>query len=297
MKKQLIGFVFVVSMALIIGIITIATAAGFSPQAGLYYAYKSKGTTFHIYTSPLAEGASASVIIETANTLVLQDVQQAEPNNADLKALIASLDKPLRRIYLSHNHDHHWIGLEAFEGVPVYADAGTIRSIREQGMGLLADARKKFGEKMVPYTKIIVPGHELRSGEEVLDGVRFIYFTPFVELTGPVIWTEFPEQHVLIQHHLAYNGVQLPVPPIGARMDVLKKLQSNRGYEYVISGHGIPSNAAEYFDATLGYYAKLGEIIKGSPDVASAKEKLLKAYPNWGGVFFLDMMLPAYYKK
>lgn len=284
-------------MLLILGMNTIAMAASFSPQAGLYYVKESHGVTFHIYTTSLAEGASASVIIETPQALILQDVQEAKPYNDELKALIASLNKPLKRIYLSHDHDHHWIGLEAFAGIPMYASAATIKTMREQGEILLADAKKQFGEEMIPYKKVIVPDHELPAGEETIDGVRFVYSTPFTELTGAVTFTEFPDQQVVIMHHLAYNGVQLPVPPIEPRLDALKKLQSSQTYEYIICGHGIPSNAADYYEATLGYYAKLGEVVNESPDVAAAKEKLLQAYPKWGGVFFLDIMLPAYYQK
>ena len=284
-------------MLLIFGMNTMTAAASFSPQAGLYYVKESHGVTFHIYTTPLAEGASASVVIETPHALILQDVQEAKPYNDELKALIASLSKPVERIYLSHDHDHHWIGLEAFAGVPVYASAATIKTIQEQGETLLAEAKKQFGEEMIPYTKVIVPDHELPAGEETIDGVRFAYSTPFAELTGAVTFTEFPDQQVVIMHHLAYNGVQLPVPPIEPRIEALKQLQNSNKYSYIICGHGIPSEASAYFDATLGYYAKLGEIVNASPDVATAKEKLLQAYPNWGGAFFLDMMLPAYYQK
>ena len=42
---------------------------------------------------------------------------------------------------------------------------------------------------------------------------------------------------------------------------------------------------------------RLEESVKSSPDPKTAKEKMIQAYPNWGGVFLLDMMLPAYYKK
>jgi len=45
------------------------------------------------------------------------------------------------------------------------------------------------------------------------------------------------------------------------------------------------------------YFTTLGKVIKESPDVKTAKEKLMTAYPNYGGVFLLDAMLPAFYKK
>ncbi|MFC1780874.1 twin-arginine translocation signal domain-containing protein [Planctomycetota bacterium] len=87
-----------------------STSQAFAPQQGLYYT--KEGVKFHVYTSPMAAGASASVIIETTDSLILQDVQQNKVQMDELKSLIQSIGKPLRRIYISHDHDHHWAGLE-----------------------------------------------------------------------------------------------------------------------------------------------------------------------------------------
>ena len=289
--------VFITAMMMTISFsLAVAAAAEFNPQAGLYYRYDTPSVTFHTYTTPIPQAASASVIIETPNALVLQDVQLAAPNNMELKALINSLKKPLKRIIISHDHDHHWIGLELFEGVPVYANAATIQSIKEKGADMLANAKEQFGEEMVPYKKVVVPENMIKPGMEVIDGIRFVYSTPMMELTGPVNFIELPDQKVLIHHHLAYNGVHVPLPPIGPRLDALKQLKGI-GYDYLIGGHGIPSDPDAYFDAAMGYYTRLGESVKSSPDPKMAKEKMIQAYPNWGGVFLLDMMLPAYYKK
>ncbi len=38
-------------------------------------------------------------------------------------------------------------------------------------------------------------------------------------------------------------------------------------------------------------------VLKESSDVATAKDKMVKVYPNHGGVFLLDMLLPGFYKK
>ena len=108
-------------------------AADFTPQKGVLYTKAFDGLKFYVYTTPIPMGASASVVIETPSALILQDVQQNKPFNEELKDLIASLGKPLQRIYISHDHAHHWAGLEMFPWVPVYANQATIDSIREKG--------------------------------------------------------------------------------------------------------------------------------------------------------------------
>ncbi len=296
MKKRNLSIIITLALAIIVAVCIPASAATFTPKAGVYYVKAFDNVTFHTYTTPIKFAASASVVIETPNSLILQDVQQNKPNNMDLKALIASLNKPLKRIYLSHNHDHHWIGLEDFPGVPVYANGATIATIKEKGAEMLAEAKKKFSDKMVPYTQIPVPQNLIKPGEEVIDGVKFVHSAPVMALTGPVNFMEFPDQKVLIHHHLAYNGVQIPMTNIDFRISALKFFQG-KGYDYIIAGHGIPSGPDTFFNDTLNYYYKLNEAVKSSADAAGAKEKMMQVFPEWEGVFLLDALLPMHYKK
>jgi len=288
----------VLTIALLLGLWMITGAAqAFTPTHGLLYEKEFKGVKFHVYTSPIPASASASVVIETKNYLILQDTQQNKPQNDELKALISSLGKPLHRIYVSHDHSHHWAGLEMFEGVPIYASKATIDSMKKTGKDELQSLKKKFGQEAIPYYKVVEPTHIVEAGtEDTIDGVRFVFSSPAPQLTGPVLFFEFPDQNVLIQHHLAYVSVHVPMPPVDARLAKLNELKVKE-YAWVIGGHGIPVSGAEYAAKTVDYYTTLGKVIKESPDAATAKEKMVKAYPNYGGVFLLDMMLPGFYKK
>ena len=293
MKRTVVGLMSVLAFC----IVPLAHAATpFAPQQGQYYAKELKGVKFHVYTAPIPMGASASVIIETPNYLILQDVQQNKPHNDDLKTLIASLGKPLKRIYISHDHDHHWAGLEMFRGVPVYANQATIETIKEKGEGMLEGLKKRFGAEAIPYAKAVVPTHVVTPGEETIDGVRFVFSSPAPQLTGPVQFFEFPDQKVMIQHHLAYVGVHVPMPPVDGRLAKLNEMKG-KDYAWVIGGHGIPVTGPEYFAKTIEYFTTLGKAVNESPDPAAAKEKMIKAYPNYGAQFLLDLFLPAFYKK
>ena len=296
MKQRTITTNIALAMAVIFVISMPASATAFTPKAGLYYVQTYDSVKFHTYTTPIKFGASSSVVIETPNNLILQDVHQNKPNNMDLKALIASLNKPLKRIYISHDHAHHWIGLEDFPGVPVYANAATIVTMKEKGAKMLAEAKKKFGNKMVPYTEVIIPQNTIMLGEDIVDGVKFVNSSPIMALTGPVNFMEFPDQKVLIHHHLAYNGVHVPMVGIDFRVAALKFFQ-NKGYDYIIPGHGIPSGPDVFFSVALFYYAKLDTTVKGSSGPEDAKGKMMQAYPEWGGVFLLDALLPMHYRK
>ena len=78
-----------------------------------------------------------------------------------------------------------------------------------------------------------------------------------------------------------------------------------------LSGTELTTKAKEQSDAAVEAYQRANEAYKQqievrkslsqqmsqSGDAATAKEKLLQSYPEWGGPFFLDMLLPAYYQK
>jgi len=286
---------------LLLGVVLPATAASvappLAPKQGLYYLSEIGGVKFHVYTSPIAAGASTSVVIETRNSLILQDVQQGKPQVDELKGLIRSLGKPLQRIYISHEHAHHWAGLEAFPGIPVHANQATIEAIEQKGEGELHALKKQFGAEVVPYTKVVVPGTVVEAGsEEVIDGVRFAFSSPAPQLTGPVLFTELPDQKVMITHHLAYVGVHVPLPPVEGRLATLNEMKG-REWAWVIAGHGIPVPGPEYFSTTIDYFTTLGKVIKESKDAATAKDKMIKAYPGHGGVPLLDLLLPGFYTK
>jgi hypothetical protein len=294
-KRRTLGML--VSAILLTFFFSLAHAAEFVPKTGNYYVKEIGGVRFHTYATPLPAGAGSSHIIESQNGLVMVDTLQNRGDNEELKRLVESLKKPLRRIYISHAHEHHWVGLEMFPGAPVYTIETTLNQIKEQGAQKLQGLKKQFGEEAIPYKQVVIPQHVVKPGEEKVEGVLFRFIDPaepFVE--DDILFIEFPEQKALIHHHLAYVGLQLPMPPIPARLDVLKQYKA-KNYNWVMAGHGIPSPGNEFFDKAAEYLATAQKLIQESPDVKTAKEKLVKAYPTYGGVFLLDLLLPAFYKK
>lgn len=296
MIKNKMGLKIVLAAVMVISFCLPCMAADFTPKAGNYYKQTYGDVTFHTYTTPTKFAASASLVVETPSALILQDVQQNKPNNADLKGLIDALNKPLKRIYISHNHDHHWIGLEDFPGVPVYASAMTIEGMKKTGDAALAEARKNFGEKMVPYSKVVIPENVVHPGEETIEGVRMVFGTPMMQLTGPVNFIEFPDQNVLVHHHLAYVDVHVPMPPASVRAKALEDMKK-KGYQYLIGGHGTPCKADKYYAETIGYFTKLAEVVEKSASPDAAVAAMQTAYPEWGGVFLLKKIMPANFKK
>ena len=79
----------------------------------------------------------------------------------------------------------------------------------------------------------------------------------------------------------------------------MAKLNEMKGkdWAWVIGGHGIPVSGPEYFSKTIDYFTTLGKVIQESQDVATAKDKMAKAYPSYGGQALLDLLLPGFFKE
>jgi hypothetical protein len=292
MKKRKKAFLagLILLIALSLGF-SISFGAGFDLKQGKAIVKEIAGVKFHTYMA----GGMVSNLIETNNYLIMQDTVQNEPHNKELKQFIESLGKPLDRIIISHSHEHHWVGLGMFPGVPVYATAEVIKEIREKGDQMLQDLKKRVGEEAIPYKKVIVPQNVIKPGEETIDGVRFRYTMPDPNVFGNVLFIELPEQRVFLHHHLAYVGMHAPMPPIPPRIEMLEALK-DKNYNWIMAGHGIPLGP-EFLDKAIEYYNTVLKVVGESPDAKTAKEKMMNAYPTYGGAFLLDAMLPAFYKK
>ena len=129
-------------------------AATFEPKAGQIVTKDIGGVKFHTYVTA---GVSDHVI-ETPRSLILVDVGQVKANNDELRAFIASLHKPLTRIYISHDHAHHWIGLPDFPNVPIHALPQVITFMKEKGPEELERARQRMGQGVMPYNWVMA-GH------------------------------------------------------------------------------------------------------------------------------------------
>lgn len=286
-KTAVIGLFLVLALVL-------DASAGFSPKAGDYTFRTFGDVTFHIYSTPLASGASNAVVVETPNQLIMLECMQNKPNVDELKALISSLDKPLKAILLSHDHDHHWAGLQAFEGVDIHGNAAARESMKAKGQEALAGLKKQFGEKRVPYTEVMVPNKIFKTNDLLeFDGVHIRVVAPPVNLTGPLHFFEFPDQKVIVLHHLAYNGIHAPMAPVDARIDYLEGLRGK--YDWYLAGHGLPAGP-EFIDRTIAYFDTLKGVLETHKTQDGVKAAMIEKYPDHGARFFMDFMLPAFFK-
>jgi len=104
-----------------------------------------------IHTYAFSPLNSTTHIIETADGLVVVDAQMTLPDTNEAIAYVRSLNKPIRRLIVSHSHPDHWLGLGEWADAPSAAIADVKTYINgEKGAALY----QGFKEGIPPYRKL-----------------------------------------------------------------------------------------------------------------------------------------------
>jgi len=116
-------------------------------------------------------GAIANIaIIDTPAGTVLCDCGPSVRYARALKAVAEKLTgKPVVRVYVTHLHPDHGLGLAAFDPAIVAALPGTIDALREQGRGF-SDAMYRILNDWMRGTELALPGRQIAADREDFGG-------------------------------------------------------------------------------------------------------------------------------
>jgi quinoprotein relay system zinc metallohydrolase 1 len=122
---------------------------------------------------PANGGAIANIaIIDTPAGTVLCDCGPSVRYARALKAVAEKLTgKPVIRVYVTHLHPDHGLGIAAFDPKIVAALPGTIDALREQGQGF-ADAMYRILNDWMRGTDVVLPGVRITQDAEDFGGRR-----------------------------------------------------------------------------------------------------------------------------
>lgn len=249
----------------------------------------------HSYSSPIDGEFVRSQIVETANGLVVVDVQLLRTYARELRRYVDALDKPIERVILSHWHPDHWFGVEAFADTPLYALQDVIDQLTAMGDWWIGLRKPELGDTILDQK--VVPSHQIREGTESIDGIefRFSRIAQAEGLTNLVV--ELPAQRALIAQDLVYNRVypfvgELHGPDRTIRcfagwIEALRDLQE-RKWELVLPGHGEPTDGrilAEMIDCLQA----IEQILDKATDAEDFKRRVKEAFPDYRLPLLVDL--------
>lgn len=262
-------------------------------QAGRVFVVQSGPVTLHTYVAPDASVSVTSHIIETANQLVLVDTQLLPPFAQEVAAYVASLGKPLERIYLSHEHPDHWYGAENFAApfLSTATIAANVQAFIDSG-GVEQQGEELLGPDNVPSAPI-APLGDVVAGSETIDGVTFALDVIAAAEAPEQLLIKLPEAGIVIAQDLIYSATHafpLPADRDGwlAALTALGDLSAD-GYTILGAGHGYLSGIG-VVDEVADYLSFQADVIATSSSADEANARLVAEYPHYGGQFILTFL-------
>lgn len=249
------------------------------------------GVRVHSYVAPVAVGANATHVIESAGALVVVDSQWFADFARDFRAYVDEIGKPIERVIVTHGHLDHYFGLSvAFTDVEVYALAATQALIAEEAQALFAAFGGNFGYEGVAGP--VVPGNVLAEGELMIDGVRFRVSSVDDAESEQEVVIELVDRGAWVVGDLVYNDIHLFVEKRDVQpwITALERLQGEID-GVVLAGHGVPGGV-ETLAASADYLRTVQRVLAEGVDAAGYRAAMIAAYPMRGGEFLFDIFLP-----
>lgn len=272
-----------------------ATTAQNIPTGTVWTVTQNKDVKIHTYMSPKAMFANTSHIIELKNELIIVDGQFFAPYALELKKIADSLNKPVSRFYISHDHPDHYLGFgDAFPKAAVYALAETKAAIEKSGDDVLKQRQAQFGPLIA--SKLNKPSVVQQPGEGRIDNVKFIFEKSLNNEAAVSLVIKLPELGVYIAQDIVYNQIHLFIEgDTKGWENALQRILQEKNYPIVLTGHG-KEGGAELIRENLSYLAFANASILKSKNKDEFKAAILKQYPHYGGEQLVDIYLNYYLK-
>ena len=274
---------------------------------GTVQAINLEGLKVHVYTPPDESLLVNSTVFELADRLIVVDGQIFQKFAREVGDLIDSLDKPIDRFILTHNHPDHYSGFQhltgRFPGVQLAALPAVRDYVARMGQQVLDLRRSLFGDEVA--SQVVVPDAVIVPGELVISGVRFL-FQEFTDAEADHSLTiTLPDHGVVLvadllaseQHHLF--TVTPHFDEWTAAVNKIRADVAKFGIKTIIVGHGtpvgpevLPANL-EYLAAAQKAYAASGNAEEWVAAVSvSLPERTPDMWLNWSSQMLYGHVAP-----
>ena len=256
------------------------TASTYAFESGAQMWVLQRGPLkFHHYVTPEPGGRATAVLVEYADRLWVVDTLGAPEYGRELRYYANTLNKPISRVILTHEHPDAWSGWSAFSEFPTFAPRETEAFLQN----VMPTMPKRDGVQAPRLAGVV--GH----GDERVGAIRVqVRIARDVE-SAAIVMLGFPEQNAWIASDMVY---QKRHAYLGNRQVARWSEQLNQLPEWVrtkalvLPGHGAPADnraVAEmrrYLLAAQDAMAKL-------KTPAEIENSLRAQFPDYGGTDLL----------
>lgn len=250
------------------------------------------------WTSTIVESETELILVDVGINVAPNSTTDLSNSGKELRAYANAINKPMS-VIITHDHIDHFLNLDNFRDVPVYAEASTAALLKND-----------------PAFTSAYPGNVTGiTGAKSIGGFEFHF--------GNVSGTEAPEngyvyipsekavftgdltainKHSYIRDYTPLDGTD----ELSVWIAALKDMKSqHRDYDYIFVGHiGYETNVTGNFDKTIAYLTDAQGLIKGTKTLQSGGkatsvrevvDELKLLYPNYGEGALLFALPDAFF--
>ncbi|MBA4501765.1 quinoprotein relay system zinc metallohydrolase 1 [Marinobacterium marinum] len=219
---------------------------------------------------------NTSFIVTNEGVIVL-DTGVSRRYGEALHALIReTTERPIKLVINTHQHPDHFLGNQAFAGVPIASLAKTQQQIRESGDAFAENMYRLVGDWM-RGTEVVVPNQLIEPGIMEIGGHRL----EWIELSGHSGSDLVLFDHttgVLFPFDLVFYQRALTTPHTPGLQQWLADIEQLRQVPYVLllPGHGPKVEGAEALDQMEAYLNWLHDTLVQAAEQGLSMTEVMK---------------------
>lgn len=248
---------------------------GLKPQPIAEGVYVFEGRREHFERDNGGNIVNTGFIVGEDGVIVI-DSGPSKRYGEQMRAAIARVtDRPIVRVYLTHEHPDHFLGNQAFAGLPIAALPGTAQAIREHGEALAENLYRLVGGWMLG-TLPLPPTETVQDGEALVAGRR-LKLIALDGHTGADLAVYDVQSRTLFAGDLVFfeRAPTTPNAELSRWLAALERLQAVP-YERLVPGHGPVNYDAAGIAQTRDYLMWLSHSLRQEAQAGRDMAELLQ---------------------
>jgi glyoxylase-like metal-dependent hydrolase (beta-lactamase superfamily II) len=243
---------------------------------------------------------SNSYLISDGEDALLFDVFQLRSDARKLADCVEASGKRLRKVWISHAHPDHFLGLDViidrFPDADVLTTPNVLRDLEADGPWMFDLLKEKLGSEAAE--RLIEPAPV--SGKDLSVGASAVEIVEFgAGEAKHHACIHLAERRAFVAADLIYNGAHLYLQEHNlegwlARLDEFDRYAMDRGVQTIFPGHG-PAGGLSLIQATREYLEAFATALETGA-AESAEAAMMMRFPDYRAPQFLTLFsLPAYF--
>lgn len=261
MKIMVPAFCFLFVLLIVSAGLADTKSYGLKPELVAPGTYVFTGSTQHFSPDNGGNIVNTGFIVTDDGVVVIDTGPSAGYGHEMRTAIRRITTLPILKVIITHHHPDHFLGNQAFSGIPIWALPETISAIQAEGNAMAENLYRLVGDWMLG-TEVVTPEKKINLSSDVIGGHRLRYIplqghdTVDLAVLDETTGTLFAGDLVFMDRAPTTPHADIPL-----WLESLKELQDLE-YRLLIPGHGSAVRDRRSINQTRDYLVWLEARLK-----------------------------------